>query len=171
MPGKTFANVVERGYPARQLARLSLGEVRMFFLRWVVDIYHMRRHEGLSGPGGKSPLRRWQETVGDGVRMPPSMDEFTTYLGRPYKMKVDENGVVLDHLIYQSDALYAIYSRPSNRVSAREHRRYEVRLIPVSPFLGAGKAHSHPNRQDVFERRSCSLPDTLFASSCSRGLP
>ncbi|MCC2103293.1 MAG: DDE-type integrase/transposase/recombinase [Hyphomicrobiales bacterium] len=122
-PGRTFANPVEkRGYDSEGRARLTLDEARQFFKLWLVDIYHNKPHSGLRG---KTPLQRWDQLSGFGVRLPPNASDLLAFLGLAIDREIGRNGIKCFGLTYQSEELEMLWMR-----LARRTKRVSVKLNP-----------------------------------------
>ncbi|WGD52442.1 DDE-type integrase/transposase/recombinase [Bradyrhizobium sp. CB1650] len=103
MPGRTFANVQERGdYDSEGYARFTLRDVRRMFMRWVVDIYHNRPN---SRSFGQTPLERWQALSGAGVRLPPEAMDLAPLIGLVINRTIVAEGITFMGLHYSSPAL------------------------------------------------------------------
>lgn len=60
LPGTVFSNIDERGdYPAEDLAAIDMETLTHVLTKWIVEVYHLRRHRGLNMP----PLAAWQESA------------------------------------------------------------------------------------------------------------
>jgi len=102
LPGRTFSGTHERGeYKPMERASLTIEQVRVLFTRWVVNCYHNQKHRGL----GKSPLERWRELSGFGVRLAPEPADLIDWLGLVVKSKVSEEGISFLGLNYNSKDL------------------------------------------------------------------
>lgn len=112
LPGRTFRDVRARGdYPAEALAHLTLEEVREAFLLWVVDYYHNRPHGGLLGV---TPLTRWKELAGYGVRLPPQASDLDALIGLVIERQIRPEGITYLGLTYQSTELRTMRRRPGH---------------------------------------------------------
>lgn len=61
--GQAFCNVVQRGdYPAEEMASLLVEDVERLLIRYIVDSYHHRPHDGL---GGERPYSAWNRATND----------------------------------------------------------------------------------------------------------
>lgn len=112
VPGRTFANVKERGdYDSEGMARLTLDKTIEFFTRWLVDIYHQRPHGGLMG---RTPLHRWQDLQDFGVRLPPDAADLDALIGLVVDRTIQSIGIEYMGLVYSCDALHAMRRRPGH---------------------------------------------------------
>ncbi|RQH12665.1 DDE-type integrase/transposase/recombinase [Bradyrhizobium sp. RP6] len=103
MPGRTFANVQERGdYDSEGYARFTLRDVRRMFMRWVVDIYHNRPN---SRSFGQTPLERWQALSGAGVRLPPEAMDLTPLIGLLIDRTIVAEGITFMGLHFSGPVL------------------------------------------------------------------
>ncbi|KAA2235866.1 Mu transposase C-terminal domain-containing protein [Salinarimonas soli] len=109
LPGRTFRDVRERGdYDSVGRAALTLAQLVELFTIWVVDIYHNRPHGGLLG---RTPLQRWTDLQGYGVRLPPSAEDLTPLIALVVPRTIQRSGITFLGLRYQSDLLRGIRRR------------------------------------------------------------
>jgi putative transposase len=109
-PGRTFANVVEKGdYRPEEWARMTLEQARDLFKLWVVDIYHNKPHGGLMG---KTPLKRWEELKGFGVRLPPAAEDLDALIGLVVQRQIRREGIKYLGLTYWSKEIDALHLQP-----------------------------------------------------------
>ena len=101
--GRNFSNVVERGENEPEArATLTLDEFLMWLVRWTVDGYHNRRHDGL----GMTPLQAWNlATVDKPVRQLTSK-EMRLAFGLRLTRKLGRGGVTIKRVDYFADVLY-----------------------------------------------------------------
>jgi putative transposase len=124
LAGRTFRDVRERGeYPSERRATFTLEEINRLFARWAVDIYHNRPHHGLMG---RTPLQRWDDLSGFGVRLPPTAVELFAILALVVERTVTNEGVTFLGLTYQSDTMQAMRRR-----SGHLGRMYMVKVDPL----------------------------------------
>lgn len=71
--GRTFSNTVVKGdYDSEARAALTAEDLSEALVRWVVDVYHRRRHAGLDG---ETPLNCWNRLVSRyGVAPMPALE-------------------------------------------------------------------------------------------------
>lgn len=101
VPGTTFSNFFERNKEAtpERVAIVTLDELRHHALRYIVDVYHRRRHRGL----GVSPMEAWAESVRrNGMRPLPDPERVTTALSRVAYRVPQRYGIEFEGLIYNS---------------------------------------------------------------------
>jgi putative transposase len=111
-PGRTFANIAEKAdYKPEEHARMTLDQAQKLFKLWVVDIYHNKPHSGLMG---KTPLCRWTELSGFGVRLPPKADDLAALLGLVVQRKISRTGVNYLGLQYQSEEIELLRGLPDS---------------------------------------------------------
>jgi len=110
-PGKTFANVVEKAdYQPGRHARMTLEVARQQLKLWITQIYHNKPHGGL---WGKTPLQRWQELSGYGVRLPPKAEDLDVLLGLAEEGQIHrDGGIRYLGLHFQSKEVDALRLRP-----------------------------------------------------------
>lgn len=125
LAGRTFRDVRERGdYPSERRATFTLEEINRLFARWVVDIYHNRPHYGMMG---RTPLQRWDDLSGFGVRLPPSAAELFAILALVVERTVTREGVTFLGLTYHSDEIEAMQRRRGHHLG----RMYMVKVDPL----------------------------------------
>jgi putative transposase len=125
LAGRTFRDVRERGdYPSEGRATFTLEEINRLFARWVVDIYHNRPHHGLMG---RTPLQRWDDLSGFGVRLPPTAAELFAILALVVERTVTRMGITFLGLTYHCDAIDRMWRRPGHHLG----RMYMVKVDPL----------------------------------------
>ncbi len=103
LPGRTFRDVRERGdYDSVGKAAYTMEKLIELFTVWVVDVYHNRPHGGLLG---RTPLQRWQDVSGMGVRLPPSADDLSPLISLVVPRTIRTDGITFLGLRYQSEIL------------------------------------------------------------------
>ena len=104
LSGRSFSNVVMRGdYDSEGEAALTLDDLVVALVRWVVDIYHNSPHEGLDG---STPLERWTELVETyGVLPPPDLRRRRLVFGTRLERIVGRKGIRVCGIWYQSEEL------------------------------------------------------------------
>ena len=109
LPGTVFSNIDERGdYPAEDLAAIDMETLTHVLTKWVVEVYHLRRHRGLNMP----PLAAWQESAGNVViELPAYPRQLELLVGIPATRTLFHYGLEIDYLRYNSDALRMIRAR------------------------------------------------------------
>lgn len=109
LPGRTFRDVRERGdYDSVGRAAYTLPKLIELFTIWAVDIYHNRPHGGLLG---RTPLQRWQDLAGMGVRLPPSADDLSPLISLVVQRTIRSDGITFLGLRYQSEVLRGVRRR------------------------------------------------------------
>ena len=104
LTGRTFSNMIERGdYDSKARAALTVDELCTVLVRWVVDIYHRRPHEGLDG---ESPGACWDRLVArygvpSAADLPRRRLAFGTRMNRP----IAEDGITILGVRYHTEAL------------------------------------------------------------------
>jgi putative transposase len=106
-PGRTFQNVVAKGdYDSQKNAALTVDELTLLIIRWIVDIYHLSPHDGL---GGEMPYRAWDRLQKEyGVQPPPSADIQRHIFGLQLLKKIGNKGIHALGIDYQSTDLQLI---------------------------------------------------------------
>lgn len=104
LSGRSFSNVVMRGdHDSEGQAALTLDDLVVALVRWVVDIYHNSPHEGLEG---STPLERWTELVETyGVLPPPDLRRRRLVFGTRLERTVGRKGIRVFGIWYQSEEL------------------------------------------------------------------
>lgn len=99
--GRTFENVVSKGdYDPEKRASIAQDEQAWALVRFVVDAYHNRPHEGLDG---ETPLNAWKRlTKLYKTVQPPDKVTFRNVFGVRLSRVMDSRGVRILNLHYQS---------------------------------------------------------------------
>jgi hypothetical protein len=100
--GRTFSNVVEKGDndPAER-ATLTLESFLLWLVRWTVDAYHTKRHDGL----GMSPNQAWERAIKECAPRTLTSDEMREAFGIRGRRKLSRSGLRVNHIHYQGDAI------------------------------------------------------------------
>ncbi len=100
--GQAFSNVVEKGeYDAEKMASLTVDELYRLAVRFIVDLYHHRKHRGLEG---RTPFAVWNERAAKGLRPPFSEKEIIAAFGIRAEATIDKHGVLYMGNSYQGGA-------------------------------------------------------------------
>lgn len=135
LKGRTFSNPQERGdYKASDRACLDAEDVAFVLIRWIVDIYHNTRHEGL---GGRTPLEQWEADMQDGnypLRALPDTRSKRLAFGNETQRKVSREGVRIMGIQYHNPQLVMHFLE-------RESQVIDIRWDPddlgaVDAFIG-----------------------------------
>lgn len=120
--GKTFGDTKKRDdYNSTKKARIKLSELKSKLLRWIVDDYHVRFHEGLRG----FPINEWQKRMPeDGVDAVPRFESIREFLGAAHLKPIGKKGVALYGHYYFHPELKQI------RRDRGPKQRYEIRSDP-----------------------------------------
>jgi len=112
--GRTFSNTVMKGdYDAGARAAITTEDLSEALVRWVVDIYHRRPHEGLHG---ETPLNCWNRLVTQyGVAPMPSVGLRRKALGTRLKRTVTKKGITVLGIRYHSEALARWFMHSSTK--------------------------------------------------------
>lgn len=118
--GTTFGNISERGdYESAKLARVTLAEANDLITRWIVDVYHQRRHTTTR----YTPDYLWKEGLTKiEPRLPESTSAFDLASARPYmERRLAHDGIRFLYLNYNSSDLQPIRRSPlfSGKVNIR----------------------------------------------------
>lgn len=121
--GRTFENILALGeYPAEKLANLDTRDLAWVIVRWVVDVYHNTRHEGL---GGATPREAWLEGVAlYGTTPPPDPHVRRAIFGVRLARTLNGEGIRILGLRYWSHALVELFL-------AEGKQDVEVKLDPA----------------------------------------
>lgn len=132
VPGTTFANVFARNKEdiPEKVAVVTLAELRLHAVHFIVDVYHQRTHRGL----GTSPLKAWQESVErHGLRPLPNAERILAALSQVIYRKPQAYGIEYEGLIYNSAAVAAVRIRPGPaeavRIAVNPHDLTTVRFV------------------------------------------
>lgn len=114
LTGRTFGNIIERGdYDSKERAALTVDELCAVLIRWVVDIYHRRPHEGL---GGETPADCWDRLLKDyGVPAAADLPRRRLAFGTRMKGTVGEDGITVLGVRYHSKYLARMALRRNDR--------------------------------------------------------
>lgn len=122
LTGRTFSDVVSKGdsNPADR-ATLTTEDLAFAIVRWVVDIYHNKPHQGL---GGETPLECWRRlTEIHPVLPPPDRDTSRMVFGQMLHRVLDKRGLRVLGVYYHSPELAHWF------LESRE-RNLEIRWLP-----------------------------------------
>ncbi|SFM31130.1 hypothetical protein [Methylobacterium pseudosasicola] len=107
--GQSFSNVVERGeYQSEDMASILMEDVYMRLVRFIVDEYHHKTHEGL---GGERPYKAWQFNRADNRHWPelnpaPDADKRLLAFGLAVPNRVvGVDGVTYLNAVYTHDLM------------------------------------------------------------------
>jgi putative transposase len=158
LPGRVYANIEEKGgYPAKELACLTLEQARLLFAHWVVDIYHGSPNAGL---GGQTPLQRWNALDIDarGRRMPPDYASLRILLALSTTRTIGPSGVKILSLFYQNHELEALCAQPG----LRGRRKFDIKVDPDDMqyiyVLAPGEADAQGRRNSSWICVPCTTP-------------
>lgn len=104
VPGTSFSNIFQRlkEKPPEKVAACTLAEFDAMLVRFIVDIYHTRRHRILN----TSPLIAYQESMRlHGMKRPLNPDELASKLSIPYWRTVQREGLLFENLWYRGPEL------------------------------------------------------------------
>lgn len=107
VPGSTFANFFERNRERipEKVAVCTLAELDAMITRFIVDIYHVRRHRTLND----SPIRLWNQSVAhNGMKPLPDPRKLAVTLSLLYFRRPQRYGIQFEGLLYDSPQL-ALY--------------------------------------------------------------
>ncbi|WP_136685474.1 Mu transposase C-terminal domain-containing protein [Falsirhodobacter xinxiangensis] len=110
MTGRTFSNPVERGaYPSEAYAVHTAQDLVDAFVRYIVDHYHQREHQGLDY---NSPAQVW-EAAAKIYPVPPAPNRHVlrAILGLEVQRRSGRHGIQLMKLRYHSETLARHFER------------------------------------------------------------
>eukprot|EP01035_Chromulina_nebulosa_P029234 gene29234-38729_t len=110
LPGTTFANTRHREfYDSEGQAVLNIYELNWLGLKWVVDIYHHRRHSKLR----RTPAQAWKDGFRD-IPLPRAFpDELLIPMtGLVVSRTLRRDGIRFENLRWASDGFSALRRRP-----------------------------------------------------------
>ncbi|MDE4301999.1 hypothetical protein PXK58_20965, partial [Phaeobacter gallaeciensis] len=106
--GRAFSNVVERGEnDGGARATLTLEAFLCWLVRWVVDAYHTKKHDGI----GMTPAKAWEKACKECPPRSLTSVEMREVFGVRARRKLSRKGVRVSHIDYQSDALMTMFLR------------------------------------------------------------
>ncbi|KVN40332.1 integrase [Burkholderia territorii] len=148
IPGTTRSNTRDRGeYQSEKLACVTLDELTVFVVRWIVECYQHAPHGGLKG---KTPFQAWQESARlMPVYMPADPDQLSIAFSETVMRPITNSGVTFDHLSYNSSALQLL------RHSIPEDEKVRVRYFNEQ----TGYVYVYDPRQEEYFRVDCTDPD------------
>jgi putative transposase len=118
LPGTVFNSVKERGdYESEKLASLTLDEFNEIFVKWVVDNYHQKPHEGLKG---KTPHQVWMENEKKVVMSYPAFPKQLDLMsGKTEMRRVFHYGISHENIKYNSSELNFLRIQKKERQTVR----------------------------------------------------
>lgn len=122
MTGRTFSNPVERGdYPSEAYAVHTAQDLVHAFVRYIVDHYHQREHQGLDY---NSPAQAWEAAAKNyPVPTAPNKHMLRSILGLEMYRTSGRHGIQLMKLRYHSEVL-------ARRFERRGGERMHIRVDP-----------------------------------------
>lgn len=108
--GRVFSNPAERGdFDSEGTATLTDDMLAMMLVRYVVDVYHNRPHEGLLG---ETPNDAWERLSRRYPMCPPPLPkDRRAIFGLNVRRKVRGNGVLVCGIQYRCDQLDQLFLR------------------------------------------------------------
>ncbi|WP_321873922.1 Mu transposase C-terminal domain-containing protein [Burkholderia ubonensis] len=148
IPGTTRSNTKERGeYQSEKLACVSLDELTVLVVRWIVECYQHTPHRGLKR---KTPFQAWQESARlTPIYMPADPDRLSIAFSDTIMRPITNSGVTFDHLSYNSGALQLL------RHSIPDDEKVKVRYFNDQ----TGHVYVYDPRQKEYLRVDCTDPD------------
>lgn len=137
IPGTKFSNPVERGeYDSEGRAIFTIREFEAFFTEFLVNDYHLGKHNG-EGMEGTVPYLKWKQGIFEGDVRPPvglpdrPTDPLALHISlMPVERRAVRNGIVnLFDEDYHSGAL-TLVSDAIDLTKPLEDRKFEVRYDP-----------------------------------------
>jgi putative transposase len=155
LPGATMSNAQERKDFEERLEppKLSLRRFEAFLVKYIVEDYHWRLHEGL-GPLRTLPdvpMRLWERDIEKvKIRALPDPDTFAALAGDTARRTIQHTGIEWDHIVYQSEDLVAIRVNPQHKPGKTRHTGTRYRVTRDPQDLGRIWVFD-PYRQQRFE--------------------
>ncbi|KVT41858.1 Mu transposase C-terminal domain-containing protein [Burkholderia ubonensis] len=148
IPGTTWSNTKDRGeYQSEKLACVSLEELTVFVVRWIVECYQHAPHRGLKG---KTPFQAWQESARlTPIYMPADTNQLSIAFSDTIIRPITNSGVTFDHLSYNSSALQLL------RHSIPGDEKVKVRYFNEQTDY----VYVYDPRQKEYLRVDCTDPD------------
>ncbi|VWC07919.1 integrase [Burkholderia lata] len=148
IPGTTWSNTKDRGeYPSEKLACVTLEQLTVFVVRWIVECYQHAPHRGLKG---KTPFQAWQESARlTPIYMPADPDQLSVAFSDTIMRPITNSGVTFDHLSYNSSALQLL------RHSISDDEKVKVRYFNEQTSF----VYVYDPRQKEYLRVDCTDPD------------
>ncbi|KVP63048.1 integrase [Burkholderia ubonensis] len=148
IPGTTWSNTKDRGeYQSEKLACVSLEELTVFVVRWIVECYQHAPHRGLNG---KTPFQAWQESARlTPIYMPADTNQLSIAFSDTIIRPITNSGVTFDHLSYNSSALQLL------RHSIPDDEKVKVRYFNEQTDY----VYVYDPRQKEYLRVDCTDPD------------
>lgn len=101
LPGTTFSNIFDKAeYDSLKHACISLTDFNLIFHKYILDIYHESKNNGLGG----IPARKWEDKTKNGYepRLPSSNKELKILLGRTEYRRLWHYGIDYERIRYNS---------------------------------------------------------------------
>lgn len=148
IPGTTRSNTKDRGdYPSEKLACVSLQELTVFVVRWIVECYQHTPHRGLKR---KTPAQAWQESARlTPTYMPADPGQLSIAFSDAIMRPITNSGVTFEHLSYNSSALQLL------RHSIPDDEKVRVRYFNDQ----TGHIFVYDPRSKEYLRVDCTDPD------------
>lgn len=131
LSGRTFSDVATKGdADPEDNAALMPEELSEALVRWVVDVYHNRPHEGLDG---ETPASCWNRLAANyGVQPAPDMRRRRLVFGTHIKRTVTKKGIRVFGVRYHSEPMARWFVHTDQReVDVRWHRE-DIGMIEVN---------------------------------------
>ncbi len=105
--GRTFSNPQMLGeYKAEKRASLTVETFCRVVTRYVIDIYHNLRHEGLNL---ETPFNAWRRTTQIyGIKRPPDSELLRNVFGLHFERDISTKGIRFMNIYYQSLELHEV---------------------------------------------------------------
>jgi putative transposase len=133
IPGVTFANIFEKeDYDPSKHAIISLRALREIAHKWIVDVYHQKRHRTLQA----TPASVWASSVNPSdILLPNDPAKFDAIMGESITRCLTHKGIELDSLFYNSHELTALRRRYGSDldVEVRRDRQDLGQIVVLSP--------------------------------------
>ena len=103
VPGTAFQNIFEKGdYDPVKHAVIRYSTLQLIIRKWIVDLYHQRKHRTLGAP----PAIVWRANIQpEDINLPNNLPYLDAILSRSEERKLTHKGIELDGLLYNSEEL------------------------------------------------------------------
>ena len=111
--GQAFANVVKRGdYDAENLASVTAHELERLVVRFIVDDYHLKTHDGL---GGMCPYTAWQRSTNVPGDVPSDVQRHAAFGIRRTNLRIRATGITFMHVQYKHPRMAILHGHVERR--------------------------------------------------------
>jgi putative transposase len=113
LPGTTFSSLHDRGeYDSVALAQVTLTKLRELFGQWLTTVYHRAKHSATR----RLPEKLWRDQLSMMPVLSFKSEDIDVIARVVFKRKISNGRVIVDNLIYKSDALRTLEHRNQRSV-------------------------------------------------------